>query len=63
MIKAGNTFLIDLTGFLEASQKAFLGAPCLVVDGEDHTFFVFLESSGICFSSGIRLASSAASLY
>ena len=31
-------FLIDSRGFLEASQKSFLGAPLLVVDGEDHTF-------------------------
>ena len=31
-------FLIDGTGLLEASQKSFLGAPLLVVDGEDHTF-------------------------
>ena len=38
MITAGSTFLIDLTGFLEASQKAFLGAPCLLVAGEDQTF-------------------------
>ena len=38
MITAGSTFLIDLTGFLEASQKAFLGSPCLLVDGEDQTF-------------------------
>ena len=45
MITAGNTFLIDLTGFLEASQKAFLGAPCLLVHGEDQTF-VF--GVGIC---------------
>ena len=31
-------FFIDGTGLLEASQKSFLGAPLLVVDGEDHTF-------------------------
>jgi hypothetical protein len=38
MVEAGNTFLIDLTGFLEASQKAFLVAPCLLMGGEDQTF-------------------------
>ena len=38
MVEAENTFLIDLTGFLEVSQKAFLGAPCLLMDGEDQTF-------------------------
>src|SRR5215471_3769892 len=38
MVEASSTFLIDLTGFLEKSQKAFLGAPCLSVDGEDQTF-------------------------
>ena len=31
-------FLIDGTGFLSASQKSFLGASLLVVDGEDQTF-------------------------
>lgn len=31
-------FLIDGAGFFEKSQKSFLGAPLLVVDGEDHTF-------------------------
>ena len=38
MPEGPDIFLIDGTGFLEASQKAFLGAPLLVVDGEDHTF-------------------------
>jgi len=38
MIEIEGTFLIDLTGFLKASQKAFVGSPCLLVDGEDQTF-------------------------
>jgi DNA polymerase I len=38
MPEAPNIFLIDSTRFLEASQRLFLGAPLLVVDGEDHTF-------------------------
>jgi DNA polymerase-1 len=38
MADVADIFLIDGTGFLEASQKSFLGAPLLVVNGEDHTF-------------------------
>lgn len=38
MIDAAGTFLIDGTGFFEASHKAFLGVTVLVVDGEDWTF-------------------------
>ncbi len=38
MAAATDLFLIDATRFLEASRKAFLGAPLLVVNGEDHTF-------------------------
>jgi len=38
MPEAPNIFLIDSTRFLEASQRSLLGAPLLVVDGEDHTF-------------------------
>jgi DNA polymerase-1 len=38
MIDAREIFLIDGTGLFEASHRAFLGIPLLVVDAEDHTF-------------------------
>ncbi len=38
MPNAREVFLIDATVFFEASHKAFMGAPLLVVNGEDHTF-------------------------
>jgi len=38
MAETQETFLIDSTGLFEASQKAFLGIPLLLVDGEDYTF-------------------------
>ena len=38
MPEAPNIFFIDSTRFLEVSQRSFLGAPLLVVDGEDRTF-------------------------
>src|SRR5205809_5592174 len=37
MIDAHETFLIDGTGLFEASHKAFLGIPLLLVDALDHT--------------------------
>jgi hypothetical protein len=38
MIDAQETFLIDGTGLLAASHKAFLGAPLLALGAEDYTF-------------------------
>ena len=61
MIEAKDTFLVDLTGFLEASQKAFLGSPCLLVDGEDQTF-VFGVVRDLLFNSGVSLESTGVSL-
>ena len=40
---APNLFVIDATFLIKASHQAFLGAPLLEVDGEDHTF-----AYGIC---------------
>jgi DNA polymerase-1 len=37
-LKSARTFLIDVTFLLDASHKAFLGAPLLVVEGVDYTF-------------------------
>jgi DNA polymerase-1 len=37
-VTSADTFLIDATSLLHTSHKAFLSAPLLVVDGEDHTF-------------------------
>jgi len=37
-VTSADTFLIDATFLLHTSHKAFLSAPLLVVDGEDHTF-------------------------
>jgi|CZKL01.1.fsa_nt_gi DNA polymerase I-like protein with 3'-5' exonuclease and polymerase domains len=38
MAEAQETFLIDSTGLFEASQRAFLGIPLLLVDGNDYTY-------------------------
>ena len=38
MIDTRETFLIDGTALFDASNKAFLGIPILMVDGEDYTF-------------------------
>jgi hypothetical protein len=38
-----NLFVIDATFLVRASHQAFLGAPLLQVDGEDHTF-----TYGVC---------------
>ena len=38
MVNSKDSFVIDATFLIDASHKAFLGAPILLVDGEDQTF-------------------------
>ena len=38
MVNSKDSFVIDATFLLDASHKAFLGAPLLLVDGKDQTF-------------------------
>ena len=38
MVNSEHSFVIDATFLLDASHKAFLGAPIFLVDGKDHTF-------------------------
>ena len=40
MVNSEHSFVIDATFLLDASHKAFLGAPIFLVDGKDHTFYL-----------------------